>query len=119
MTAKDFRDLVGAVPSRLLDGFQAALLSLPTARQEIFVLHDVEGYKHHGIGTLLDISTASKAQLHRADDAAAVFEERARSRACGPRASEGEAASAEKARSRRALSKGHHGARRPVHRPPV
>jgi RNA polymerase sigma-70 factor (ECF subfamily) len=31
------------------------------------VLHDVEGYKHHEIGTLLEISSGtSKAQLHRA-----------------------------------------------------
>jgi RNA polymerase sigma-70 factor, ECF subfamily len=47
--------------------FEAALLSLPDGAREIFVLHDVEGYKHHEIGTLLDISAGtSKAQLHRA-----------------------------------------------------
>jgi RNA polymerase sigma-70 factor (ECF subfamily) len=47
--------------------FEAALLSLPDGAREIFVLHDVEGYKHHEIGTLLDISSGtSKAQLHRA-----------------------------------------------------
>ena len=39
----------------------------PTAARQIFVLHDVEGYKHHEIGELLDISSGtSKAQLHRA-----------------------------------------------------
>jgi RNA polymerase sigma-70 factor, ECF subfamily len=47
--------------------FEAALLSLPDGAREIFVLHDVEGYKHHEIGTLLGISSGtSKAQLHRA-----------------------------------------------------
>jgi RNA polymerase sigma-70 factor, ECF subfamily len=47
--------------------FEAALLSLPDGAREIFVLHDIEGYKHHEIGTLLDISSGtSKAQLHRA-----------------------------------------------------
>ena len=47
--------------------FEAALLSLPDGAREIFVLHDVEGYKHHEIGTLLEISSGtSKAQLHRA-----------------------------------------------------
>ena len=47
--------------------FEAALEKLPDGAREIFVLHDVEGYKHHEIATLLDISAGtSKAQLHRA-----------------------------------------------------
>lgn len=47
--------------------FEAALESLPDGARQVFVLHDVEGYKHHEIGTLLDISSGtSKAQLHRA-----------------------------------------------------
>jgi RNA polymerase sigma-70 factor, ECF subfamily len=47
--------------------FEAALESLPEGARQIFVLHDVEGYKHHEIGTLLEISSGtSKAQLHRA-----------------------------------------------------
>jgi RNA polymerase sigma-70 factor (ECF subfamily) len=47
--------------------FEAALEKLPDGAREIFVLHDVEGYKHHEIGTLLGISAGtSKAQLHRA-----------------------------------------------------
>ena len=45
----------------------AALLKLPDGAREVFVLHDVQGYKHHEIGTLLEISVGtSKAQLHRA-----------------------------------------------------
>jgi RNA polymerase sigma-70 factor (ECF subfamily) len=47
--------------------FEAALEKLPDGAREIFVLHDVEGYKHHEIATLLEISSGtSKAQLHRA-----------------------------------------------------
>jgi RNA polymerase sigma-70 factor (ECF subfamily) len=44
-----------------------ALERLPDGAREIFVLHDVEGYKHHEIADLLGISAGtSKAQLHRA-----------------------------------------------------
>jgi RNA polymerase sigma-70 factor (ECF subfamily) len=47
--------------------FESAMETLPDGAREIFVLHDVEGYKHREIGTLLGISTGtSKAQLHRA-----------------------------------------------------
>jgi RNA polymerase sigma-70 factor (ECF subfamily) len=59
-----------AAPSRSRDlsmDFETALLKLPDGAREIFVLHDVEGYKHHEIATLLEISAGtSKAQLHRA-----------------------------------------------------
>jgi RNA polymerase sigma-70 factor, ECF subfamily len=47
--------------------FEAALEKLPDGAREIFVLHDVEGHKHHEIGAMLGISSGtSKAQLHRA-----------------------------------------------------
>lgn len=47
--------------------FETAMERLPDGAREIFVLHDVEGYKHKEIGTLLGISPGtSKAQLHRA-----------------------------------------------------
>src|SRR5688500_4110070 len=47
--------------------FEAALEKLPDGAREIFVLHDVDGYKHHEIADLLGISSGtSKAQLHRA-----------------------------------------------------
>jgi RNA polymerase sigma-70 factor (ECF subfamily) len=47
--------------------FDVALDRLPSAAREVFVLHDVEGYKHHEIGGLLGISPGtSKSQLHRA-----------------------------------------------------
>ena len=44
-----------------------ALTKLPDGAREIFVLHDVEGYKHQEIADMLGISPGtSKAQLHRA-----------------------------------------------------
>ena len=48
-------------------GLEAALEQLPPGAKRIFVLHDVEGYKHTEIAGLLEISVGtSKAQLHRA-----------------------------------------------------
>jgi RNA polymerase sigma factor (sigma-70 family) len=40
---------------------------LPPRARQVFVLHDVEGYKHREIGEMLGISTGtSKSQLHEA-----------------------------------------------------
>jgi RNA polymerase sigma-70 factor, ECF subfamily len=45
----------------------AAVDRLPDGARQVFVLHDVEGYKHREIGQLVGISTGtSKGQLHRA-----------------------------------------------------
>ena len=47
--------------------FEAAIGQLPQGAREIFVLHDVEGYKHREIAVMLQIATGtSKRQLHRA-----------------------------------------------------
>ena len=63
-----FETLAGPPQTRDIGiDFEAALEKLPDGAREIFVLHDVEGYKHHEIATLLEISAGtSKAQLHRA-----------------------------------------------------
>jgi RNA polymerase sigma-70 factor (ECF subfamily) len=46
---------------------EAALANLPEGARRVFVLHDMEGYKHHEIAELLDITVGtSKSQLHRA-----------------------------------------------------
>jgi RNA polymerase sigma-70 factor (ECF subfamily) len=46
---------------------EAAMTRLPNGAREVFVLHDVEGYKHREIAALLGISSGtSKTQLHRA-----------------------------------------------------
>jgi RNA polymerase sigma-70 factor (ECF subfamily) len=62
-------DVAATAPARgdfRLD-FEAAMAQLPPGAREIFVLHDVEGYKHREIASLLDIATGtSKRQLHRA-----------------------------------------------------
>lgn len=53
-------------PETAID-FEAAMGMLPDGAQEVFVLHDVEGYKHDEIAKMLGISTGtSKSQLHRA-----------------------------------------------------
>jgi RNA polymerase sigma factor (sigma-70 family) len=45
----------------------AAVERLPDGARQIFILHDVEGYKHREIGKLVGITTGtSKGQLHRA-----------------------------------------------------
>ncbi len=62
-------DLATVPPARadLKVDFEAAIEQLPPGAREIFVLHDVEGYKHREIGAMLDITTGtSKRQLHRA-----------------------------------------------------
>jgi RNA polymerase sigma-70 factor (ECF subfamily) len=44
-----------------------AIASLPKQAKMILVLHDVEGYKHREISSMLNIETGtSKANLHRA-----------------------------------------------------
>jgi RNA polymerase sigma-70 factor (ECF subfamily) len=46
---------------------QAAIDRLPPGARQVFVLHDVEGYRHEEIGALLGVSPGtSKSQLHRA-----------------------------------------------------
>jgi RNA polymerase sigma-70 factor (ECF subfamily) len=47
--------------------FEGAMTRLPDGARAIFVLHDVEGYKHEEIARLVGVTTGtSKAQLHRA-----------------------------------------------------
>jgi RNA polymerase sigma-70 factor (ECF subfamily) len=46
---------------------EAAIAGLPPGARRVFVLHDVEGYKHEEIAGMLGITAGgSKAQLHRA-----------------------------------------------------
>jgi RNA polymerase sigma-70 factor (ECF subfamily) len=62
-------ELVPVAPARadLTVDFEAAIEQLPPGAREIFVLHDVEGYKHREIASMLDITSGtSKRQLHRA-----------------------------------------------------
>lgn len=53
-------------PAHGLD-FEAAIAALPPGARKVFVLHDVEGYRHEEIANLLGISAGtSKSQLHYA-----------------------------------------------------
>jgi RNA polymerase sigma-70 factor (ECF subfamily) len=46
---------------------ERALATLPPGARAVFVLHDVEGYKHEEIAEMTGVATGtSKAQLHRA-----------------------------------------------------
>jgi RNA polymerase sigma-70 factor (ECF subfamily) len=47
--------------------FERAITQLPPGAREVFVLHDVEGFKHREIADALGVTPGtSKAQLHRA-----------------------------------------------------
>ena len=47
--------------------FEGAIQKLPDGARTIFLLHDVEGYRHEEIAGLLGVTTGTtKAQLHRA-----------------------------------------------------
>jgi RNA polymerase sigma-70 factor, ECF subfamily len=62
-------DALTVAPARadLTVDFEHAIEQLPPGAREIFVLHDVEGYKHEEIGRMTGVATGtSKAQLHRA-----------------------------------------------------
>jgi len=62
-------DTLTVAPARadLTVDFEHAIEQLPPGAREIFVLHDVEGYKHREIAAMLEIASGtSKRQLHRA-----------------------------------------------------
>lgn len=65
-------DILDEIPARangreLGMDFESAIARLPEGARAIFVLYDIEGYRHEEIGALLGISTGTtKAQLHRA-----------------------------------------------------
>ena len=65
-------EVVEAMPARpagrdFAMDFEAAIERLPPGARQVFVLHDVEGYKHEEIAGLLGVSSGTtKAQLHRA-----------------------------------------------------
>jgi RNA polymerase sigma-70 factor, ECF subfamily len=56
----------GAEPGLRLD-LEAAIAKLPPGARQVFVLHDMEGYKHEEIARLTGTAVGTmKAQLHRA-----------------------------------------------------
>ncbi len=56
----------GEMSSTRID-LETAMQELPSGARMVFVLHDVEGYTHEEIATMMGIASGtSKAQLHRA-----------------------------------------------------
>ena len=56
----------GPAPHVSLD-LEQAIATLPEGARKVFVLHDVEGYRHTEIAEMMGIATGTtKAQLHRA-----------------------------------------------------
>jgi RNA polymerase sigma-70 factor (ECF subfamily) len=67
--AEDALDGVAArgVPEGLSIDFEQALAQLPDGARQVFLLHDVAGYKHEEIADLLGVVPGtSKSQLHHA-----------------------------------------------------
>jgi len=65
-----------ATPDLTVD-FEVAIERLPEGAKQVFVLHDVEGYKHKEIAEMLGVTDGtSKAQLHRARMALRQYVER-------------------------------------------
>jgi RNA polymerase sigma-70 factor (ECF subfamily) len=55
-----------STPEAAMD-MEAAIAQLPDGARQVFVLHDIEGYRHEEIAELLGLATGtSKSQLHRA-----------------------------------------------------
>jgi RNA polymerase sigma-70 factor (ECF subfamily) len=47
--------------------FEQAIARLPEGARQVFVLHDIEGYRHEEIAGMLGVAAGtSKSQLHRA-----------------------------------------------------
>jgi RNA polymerase sigma-70 factor (ECF subfamily) len=68
----DSDNSLGHIPSReeapdtAMD-FEGALDRLPEGARQVFVLHDIEGYRHEEIAGMLGVAAGtSKSQLHRA-----------------------------------------------------
>jgi RNA polymerase sigma-70 factor, ECF subfamily len=73
MTTDDLSEFEKPGPPLRADGpesgfdLERALATLPPGARAVFVLHDVEGYKHEEIAQMTGVATGtSKAQLHRA-----------------------------------------------------
>ena len=56
-----------SVPPGMSADLESAIAQLPVGARRVFVLHDVEGYRHHEIAAMMGLAVGTtKAQLHRA-----------------------------------------------------
>ncbi len=56
-----------SAPAGIGIDLEAAIATLPPGAKRVFILHDVEGYKHEEIAEMLGVTSGgTKAQLHRA-----------------------------------------------------
>ena len=63
----DPRDRGGVIPLLTAVDLERAVAQLPPGARTVYVLHDVEGFKHREIGEMLGLATGTvKAHLHRA-----------------------------------------------------
>ena len=57
----------GVAPAGMRMDLETAVAKLPPGARKVFVLHDVQGFKHEEIAEMLGVTSGScKAQLHRA-----------------------------------------------------
>lgn len=68
------QEAISEAPSDTLKDLEKAIAQLPPGYRQIIILHDIEGYKHKEIASLLDISEGtSKSQLFHARKAIRQF----------------------------------------------
>lgn len=68
---RDAQELAEAPAARVTSAermdLERAVAALPEGARAVFVLHDVQGYKHHEIADMMGLAVGTtKAQLHRA-----------------------------------------------------
>ena len=62
----EFGQIARETPGSAVD-LEQAIAALPAGAREIFVLHQIEGYRHEEIARMLNVTSGTtKAQLHRA-----------------------------------------------------
>ncbi len=70
VATEQLADLPAEAPTQepgVMRDLERAIASLPEGARKVFVLHDVEGYKHEEIAAMTGTATGTcKAQLHRA-----------------------------------------------------
>ena len=62
----EFGQVARETPDSALD-LERAIAALPAGARQVFVLHQIEGYRHEEIARMMNVTSGTtKAQLHRA-----------------------------------------------------